>query len=102
MNGIGLANLAALKSQIYTYEQLFADLNQVLVTRMTELQRDANRDFMPTVGAIMETVYDMCTTCVRYLYERAWHRKLQVHEGAHDGLRLSSPTQNVQRRNIGC
>lgn len=61
MNGVGLANLAALKSQIYTYEQIFADLNQVLVTCMTALQRDANRDFTPTVGAIMETVYGICT-----------------------------------------
>ncbi|KAF1918118.1 hypothetical protein BDU57DRAFT_528585 [Ampelomyces quisqualis] len=60
-NGVGLANLAALKTQIYTYEQLFADLNQVLVARMTELQREANRDFTPTIANIMHTVYDICT-----------------------------------------
>lgn len=27
---------------------------------MTELQRDANRDFTPTIVAIMHTVYDIC------------------------------------------
>jgi hypothetical protein len=60
MNGVGLANLAALKTQIYTYEQLFADLNQVLITKMTELQREANRDFTPTIANIMHSVYDIC------------------------------------------
>jgi hypothetical protein len=59
-NGVGLANLAALKMQIYTYEQLFADLNQVLITKMTELQREASRDFTPTIANIMHTVYEMC------------------------------------------
>jgi hypothetical protein len=59
-NGVGLASLAALKTQIHTYEQLFADLNQVLITRMTELQREANRDFTPTIANIMHTVYDVC------------------------------------------
>ncbi|KAF2031640.1 hypothetical protein EK21DRAFT_62781 [Setomelanomma holmii] len=61
-NGVRLASLSALKTQIYTYEQLFADLNQVLVTLMTEQQREANRDFTPTIANIMHTVYDMCTT----------------------------------------
>jgi hypothetical protein len=60
-NGVGLASLSALKSQIYTYEQLFADLNQVLITKMTELQREANRDFTPTIANIMHSVYDICT-----------------------------------------
>ncbi|KAH7073915.1 hypothetical protein BKA63DRAFT_43281 [Paraphoma chrysanthemicola] len=60
-NGVGLASLSALKTQIFTYEQLFPDLNQVLITTMTELQREANRDFTPTVANIMSTVYDLCT-----------------------------------------
>jgi hypothetical protein len=58
--GVGLANLAALKTQIVTYEQLFADLNQVLIGRMTELQREANRDFTPTILNIMHAVYERC------------------------------------------
>jgi hypothetical protein len=59
-NGFGLAGLAALKTQIYTYEQLFVDLNQDLLTKMNELQRDANRDFTPTIARIMHTAYDEC------------------------------------------
>lgn len=70
-NGVGLASLATLKMQIYTYEQLFADLNQVLVARMNELQRDANRDFTPTIGNIMHTVYDICANeCGTGSYKR--------------------------------
>jgi hypothetical protein len=57
---VGLANLAALKTQIVTYERLFADLNQVLIARMTELQREANRDFTPTIATIMQNVYEQC------------------------------------------
>lgn len=60
-NGVGLARLTILKSQIYTYEQLYADLGTVLVTQMTELQREANRDFTPTIAAIMHAVYYRCT-----------------------------------------
>ncbi|KAH3977063.1 hypothetical protein HBI56_016220 [Parastagonospora nodorum] len=59
-NGVGIASLTTLKMQIYTYEQLFADLNQVLLEKMNELQRDANRDFTPTIANIMHTVYDIC------------------------------------------
>ncbi|KAF1961197.1 hypothetical protein CC80DRAFT_463932 [Byssothecium circinans] len=60
-NGVGLANLAMLKSSIYTYEQLFRDLNVQYLAAMTEAQRDANRDFVPTIANIMDTAYDICT-----------------------------------------
>ncbi|KAL5121484.1 hypothetical protein ACEQ8H_000556 [Pleosporales sp. CAS-2024a] len=59
-NGVGLANLAALKTQIVTYEQMFRDLNQILITKMTELQREANRDFTPTIANIMHAAYERC------------------------------------------
>ena len=39
---------------------LFGELNQVLINSMTEMQREANRDFTPTVSNIMHTVYDIC------------------------------------------
>jgi hypothetical protein len=61
-NGVGLASLAALNTQIHTYEHLFNELNQVLITKMTELQRDANRDFTPTIANIMHTVYELCAS----------------------------------------
>jgi hypothetical protein len=60
-NGVGLANLSMLKTQIHNYEQAFKDLGILLVTQMTELQREANRDFTPTIANIMHTVYDNCT-----------------------------------------
>ncbi|KAI8943413.1 hypothetical protein NX059_001425 [Plenodomus lindquistii] len=59
-NGVGLASLTMLKTQINTYEQLYADLGTLLVTQMTELQREANRDFTPTIANIMHTVYYAC------------------------------------------
>jgi hypothetical protein len=59
-NGVSLASIGALKPQIYNYEQLFADLKEVLVQSMTELQRDANRGFTPTVKAAMLAVQDAC------------------------------------------
>lgn len=60
-NGVGLANLSILRTQVQIYEQLFNDLGAVLVAQMTELQREANRDFTPTIASIMHNVYDTCT-----------------------------------------
>jgi uncharacterized protein YeeX (DUF496 family) len=82
---VGLASLSALKTQIYTYEQLFADLNQILITKMTELQREANRDFTPTVANIMHSVYDMCTNeCGKGSFMRIKaHMAQQVKQNRH-------------------
>jgi uncharacterized protein YeeX (DUF496 family) len=84
-NGVGLASLSALKTQIYTYEQLFADLNQILITKMTELQHEANRDFTPTVANIMHSVYDMCTNeCGKGSFMRMKaHMAQQVEQNRH-------------------
>ncbi|KAF2660783.1 hypothetical protein K491DRAFT_711373 [Lophiostoma macrostomum CBS 122681] len=60
-SGVGLASLSLLKTQIYGYEQVFESLNTDLVTSMTELQREANRDFLPTVVANMHAAYEICT-----------------------------------------
>lgn len=60
-NGVGLASIALLKNTIYTYEQQFSDFRSVLINAMNELQRNANRDFTPTVVASMHTVYDICS-----------------------------------------
>ncbi|KAF1844626.1 uncharacterized protein K460DRAFT_282081 [Cucurbitaria berberidis CBS 394.84] len=59
-NGVSLANLSILKTQIQTYEQLYKDLGAVLIEQMTALQREANRDFTPTIANIMHSVYDVC------------------------------------------
>ncbi|KAH9867685.1 hypothetical protein IAQ61_008279 [Plenodomus lingam] len=60
-NGVGLASLTMLKTQIHTYEQLYADLGTHLVTQMNELQREANREFTPSIAGIMHAVYEACT-----------------------------------------
>jgi hypothetical protein len=60
-NGVGLATLSMLKAQIYTNEELFSALYQVLITAMVELQRDANRDFTPVIVQVMYNAYKICT-----------------------------------------
>lgn len=60
-NGVSLANLSILKTQICNYEQLFGDLGVTLGTQMNELQRDANRDFTPSIAKIMHEAYEVCT-----------------------------------------
>jgi len=84
-NGVGLASLSALKTQIYTYEQMFNDLSQTLGAAMNELQREANRDFTPTIADIMRTVYDMFTTeCGKGSFKRMKdHMKQQVDQNRH-------------------
>lgn len=60
-NGIGLANLAMLKSSIFNYEQMFQALSVELLASMQEAQKEANRDFVPTIANIMVTAYELCT-----------------------------------------
>ncbi|KAF2443457.1 hypothetical protein P171DRAFT_495215 [Karstenula rhodostoma CBS 690.94] len=59
-NGVGLAHMAMLKGSIFNYEQMFQNLNDQLKIRLTEAQRDANREFVPTLANFMMTVYDRC------------------------------------------
>jgi hypothetical protein len=61
-NGVGLASLSMLNTQIYNYEQIFKELGILLITQMTELRREANRDLTPTIAQVMSTVYDTCTS----------------------------------------
>ncbi|KAG9195536.1 hypothetical protein G6011_00657 [Alternaria panax] len=60
-SGVSLANLSILETQISNFEQLFKDLGGTLLTQMTELQREANREFTPCIANIMHTAYDVCT-----------------------------------------
>jgi hypothetical protein len=59
--GVGLATLSMLKSQVYTNEDLFNNFYNVLLAAMTDLQRDANRDFTPVIVTVMQTAYTLCT-----------------------------------------
>ena len=78
-NGVGLASLSTLKTQIYTYEMLFGELNQVLVSNMTDQQREANRDFTPTIANIMHTVYEICAA----EYGRGSFMRMKAHMAAY-------------------
>ncbi|KAF2688782.1 hypothetical protein K458DRAFT_414486 [Lentithecium fluviatile CBS 122367] len=60
-NGVGLANLSMLKGSIHNYEQMFQALSVELLAAMQEAQKDANRDFVPTIANIMYTAYELCT-----------------------------------------
>ena len=59
--GVTLANLPILETQIGNFEQLFKDLGGALLIQMTELQREANRDFTPCIAKVMHTAYSACT-----------------------------------------
>ncbi|KAJ4310762.1 hypothetical protein N0V94_008285 [Neodidymelliopsis sp. IMI 364377] len=59
-NGVSLASLSTLKTQIHNYEMLFGKLNPHLIQLMTKLQREANRDFAPTIENFMSTVHEVC------------------------------------------
>jgi hypothetical protein len=60
-NGVGLAHMAMLKGSIYNYEQAFQNLDAQLKIKMQDAQRDANREFVPTLASIMMQVYDICS-----------------------------------------
>lgn len=59
-NGASLAMLGTMSGSSRTYEEMFRDLNVQLRNRMTEAQRDANRDFVPTITNTMMRVYNIC------------------------------------------
>ncbi|KAF2121280.1 hypothetical protein BDV96DRAFT_640676 [Lophiotrema nucula] len=59
-NGMNLANMQLLANNATAHERLFDELRRQLMEVVTELQRDANREFTPTIVAIMHTVYEMC------------------------------------------
>ncbi|PSN67808.1 hypothetical protein BS50DRAFT_550852 [Corynespora cassiicola Philippines] len=57
----GTANLALLKSSINTFEKQFKDFQPFLLAHTNELQREANRDFVPTIASAMQDVYESCS-----------------------------------------
>lgn len=59
-NGVGLASLALLRSSIDTYERMFQEFGAELLAAMIELQKDANREFIPPIAAAMATAYHLC------------------------------------------
>lgn len=59
--GISHASLSLLKNSMQNYKSFFRTLSGDLMAAMQEAQKDANRDFVPTLANIMEAAYDFCT-----------------------------------------
>lgn len=59
--GIGIAGISMLSSQVVTYEQSFSNIVTECSTIMIELQKEANREFTPTIVEAMLDAYRVCT-----------------------------------------
>jgi hypothetical protein len=59
-SGVGLSNLSILKTQIFNHEQTLKDLDLSLRDQMNGLQREANREFTPSIEQAMRTAYTAC------------------------------------------
>ena len=66
--GFGIAGLAMLGQQLRNYQQAFADLSKALIEQINRLQREANREFTPTIVAAMQPAYFLCVAeCGTYI-----------------------------------
>ncbi|PVH98719.1 hypothetical protein DM02DRAFT_719195 [Periconia macrospinosa] len=60
-NGTNLATLSLLQGSINSHAQMLQDnINQYL-DHVTQAQREASREFVPTITMFMEHAYDLCT-----------------------------------------
>ncbi|KAF7869938.1 hypothetical protein EAF04_004722 [Stromatinia cepivora] len=59
-NGAGIAGLAMLSQQLRTYEATFSILNMEMVEAINNLQRDANREFVPVIAQNLASSYRHC------------------------------------------
>lgn len=96
-NGVGLASLSTLKTQIQTYEMLFGELNQILIESMTEQQREANRDFTPNIAKIMHTVYEICTDLQRAGSFKRMKEAMSAHVKRNRHHMFNEATMTVKR-----
>ncbi|CAJ2501356.1 Uu.00g042090.m01.CDS01 [Anthostomella pinea] len=55
-----VSSLVTLSNQIVAYMRTLDELPNSLGSRITELQREASREFTPVIGAVMQDVYDRC------------------------------------------
>jgi hypothetical protein len=56
-----LAGMSMLANQLNVYVQLFKQVANQMVAVITEMQRNANREFTPVIAARMELAYEICT-----------------------------------------
>jgi hypothetical protein len=49
-----------LGQQLQTYEAIFLNLTESMKLIVTELQREANREFTPVIGSSLASAYEWC------------------------------------------
>jgi hypothetical protein len=59
-NGAGAAGLSMLSQQLRTYEATFSIVTSEMAEAINNLQRDANREFVPVVAARLASAYRFC------------------------------------------
>ncbi|KAF7903268.1 uncharacterized protein EAF01_006317 [Botrytis porri] len=59
-NGSGIAGLSMLSQQLRTYEATFSILTTEMVEAINNLQRDANREFVPVIARSLAPSYQYC------------------------------------------
>ncbi|KAF7946085.1 uncharacterized protein EAE97_005123 [Botrytis byssoidea] len=61
-NGSGIAGLSMLSQQLRTYEATFSILTTEMVEAINNLQRDANREFVPVIAKNLAPSYQYCAS----------------------------------------
>lgn len=61
-NGAGIAGLAMLSQQLRTYEATFSILTTEMVEAINNLQREANREFVPVIAKNLSSSYQYCVS----------------------------------------
>ncbi|TGO46555.1 hypothetical protein BCON_0318g00050 [Botryotinia convoluta] len=61
-NGSGIAGLSMLSQQLRTYEATFSILTTEMVEAINNLQRDANREFVPVIARSLAPSYQYCAS----------------------------------------
>ncbi|TGO22096.1 hypothetical protein BPAE_0182g00030 [Botrytis paeoniae] len=61
-NGSGIAGLSMLSQQLRTYEAAFSILTTEMVEAINNLQRDANREFVPVTASNLAPSYQYCAS----------------------------------------
>ncbi|KAI9053759.1 hypothetical protein LZ554_002710 [Drepanopeziza brunnea f. sp. 'monogermtubi'] len=59
--GTSSAGLALLGQQLRNYENIFATLSQKMMVIISDLQREANRNFTPVIARNLSSAYQYCT-----------------------------------------
>ncbi|KAJ8060176.1 hypothetical protein OCU04_010521 [Sclerotinia nivalis] len=107
-NGTGIAGLEMLSQQLRTYDATFSILNIEMVEAINNLQRDANREFVPVIAQNLASSYQHCAGESGKFYfhfavnlgakisARSWH--IYAHERPFGQPDCSKTKLHVQRK----